>query len=138
MPVAAVIVKKVAKGSPAPDGFTFVRSTRAGDIYQKTEVRTSMDDLVSMFGSLGVGTSATAQVVPSQSAATAVVQQLQASPEEQLLAALGGLSIGGRRRRKTRKGGVPSVKPSTSTSIIKTQSELVKGSLPKGGKTRRH
>lgn len=109
MPVSVVIVKKVAKGSPAPDGFTFVRSTRAGDIYQKTETKTSMDDLASMFGSMGVGTSATAQVVPDQPAAAAIVQQLQTTPEEQLLAALGGLSIGGR-RRKTRRGGKSSRK----------------------------
>jgi hypothetical protein len=102
MPATAVIVRRVPKGSPAPGGFTFVRTTRAGDIYQRIEQRSTVDDLVSMFGTFGVGSTAAAQIVPSQPAATAVVQQLQTSPEEQLLAALGGLSIGG--RRKTRKG----------------------------------
>ena len=139
MPVTAVIVKKVSKGAPAPDGFTFVRTTRAGDIYQKTESRSTVDDLVSMFSSFGVGTSAAAHIVTSQPAASQVVQQIQTSPEEQLLAALGNLSIGGRRRRKTRKGGVPPVRSADSDKIINVQSELLKkGSLPKGGKTRRH
>ena len=41
---------KVPKGSPAPPGYTFVRSIRGGDIYNiKKEV--TVEDLTAMFGS---------------------------------------------------------------------------------------
>ena len=46
-----VKVMKVPKGSPAPAGYTFVRSTRGGDIYNMKKEVMSVADLTSMFGS---------------------------------------------------------------------------------------
>ena len=46
-----VKVMKVPKGSPAPDGYTFVRSTRGGDIYNMKKEVMSVADLTAMFGS---------------------------------------------------------------------------------------
>ena len=45
-----VKVMKVPKGSPAPAGYTFVRSTRGGDIYNMKKEVMSVADLTAMFG----------------------------------------------------------------------------------------
>ena len=42
---------KVPKGSPAPAGYIFVRSTRGGDIYNMKKEVMSVADLTAMFGS---------------------------------------------------------------------------------------
>ena len=80
------------------------------DVYQKTDVipvdtSTGMDDLAALFGSMGMKEQAAQINVSSDSEATAVVQQILNAPEDELIAALGGLKLGGRRRktRKTRK-----------------------------------
>jgi hypothetical protein len=44
-------VMKVPKGSPAPTGYTFVRSIRGGDIYNVKKEVMSVADLTAMFGS---------------------------------------------------------------------------------------
>lgn len=110
MPKKVVLVLKVPKGSPAPAGYTLVRSLAKIDVYQKTDVipvdtSTGMDDLAALFGNMGMKEQAAQINVSSDSEAAAVVQQIQNAPEDELIAALGGLKLGGRRRktRKTRK-----------------------------------
>jgi len=104
MAKTVVLVKKVPKGSPAPAGYTLVRSLSKIDVYQKTEVRADMDDLAALFGNMGMGDGAAQIVVPDAPAAAAVVQQIQAAPEDELVAAMSRLGVaGGRRRRKTKK-----------------------------------
>jgi hypothetical protein len=107
MPKKVVLIKKVPKGSPAPAGYTLVRSLSKIDVYQKTDVipvdtSTGMDDLAALFGSMGVKEDAAQIVTADDSSAAVVVQQLQSAPEDELIAAMSRLGMGGR-RRKTRK-----------------------------------
>lgn len=107
-------VMKVPKGSPAPAGYTFVRSTRGGDIYNMKKEVMSVADLTAMFGS-----SASMSGVPVfNSAAQADVVMKDASDDQldALADMMGGLKVsapafslgpstfGMARRRKTRRG----------------------------------
>lgn len=108
MPKKVVLIKKVPKGSPAPSGYTLVRSLSKIDVYQKidsipVDTSTGMDDLAALFGNMGVKEDAAQIVVPDESSAAAVVQQIQSSPEDELVAAMSRMGMGGGRRRKTRK-----------------------------------
>jgi len=109
-----VKVMKVPKGSPAPAGYIFVRSTRGGDIYNMKKEVMSVADLTAMFGS-----SASMGGVPVfGSAAQADVAMKDASDEQldALADMMGGLkvsapsfslapsSFGKGRHRRTRRG----------------------------------
>jgi hypothetical protein len=113
MPVA-VKVLKVPKGSPAPDGYTFARTTRGGDIYNKTMEIMSMADLTSMFGS-SASLSGSVSVYASSAAASAAMKQASDPELDALAAMMGATSIAppsfslerpsfGQGRRKTRRG----------------------------------
>lgn len=86
-----VVILRVAKGSPAPEGFEFVRSTRSGDIYHKklnVVTKEEVDDLTSLFGSIGIDNVA---VIP-------------VSEEDHFLNSFAGLTLGGAKKtRKSRK-----------------------------------
>lgn len=84
-----VVILRVPKGSPAPQGFEFIRSTRSGDIYHKkvaVVTKEEVDDLASLFGSIGIDNVA---VIP-------------VSEEQNFLNSFAGLSLGGA-KRKSRK-----------------------------------
>jgi len=114
MPVA-VKVLRVPKGSPAPDGYTFARTTRGGDIYNKKVEIMSIGDLTAMFGSsASVGG---APVFSSSAAADSAVTSASDADldaladmfasKTQLSApsfSLGPATFGMARRRKTRRG----------------------------------
>lgn len=83
-----IVVVKVPVGSAAPNGFTFVRSVRGKDIYQKDVKEVSkkqVDDLASLFGGLNV----------------------QVLPEDEVSRLFEDMKLGGKRRsrrkRRTRK-----------------------------------
>ncbi len=99
--MAKVIVLKVPTGSPAPAGYTYVRTTRTGDIYHKpvqTVTRSDMDDLSALFGSMGVV--GNTPIAPAARPAVAIVEDTEVAA---LMNAFGGLGVGGRRRKATRK-----------------------------------
>jgi hypothetical protein len=107
MPKTVVLIKRVPKGSPAPAGYTFIRTTRAGDVYHKkdeipVDTSTGMDDLAALLGSMGIKEQAAQVVVPDGSSADTLVEQVQNADEESLVKALAELGIRGG-RRKTRK-----------------------------------
>ena len=79
-----IVVVKVPVGSTPPNGFTFVRSVRGKDIYQKDMKDVSkkqVDDLADMFGGLNV----------------------QVLPEDEVSRLFEGMSIGGKRRSRRRR-----------------------------------
>ena len=83
-----IVVVKVPVGSIAPNGFTFVRSVRGKDIYQKDVKEVSkkqVDDLADLFGGLNV----------------------QVLPEDEVSRLFEDMKLGGKRRsrrkRRTRK-----------------------------------
>ena len=96
MPQAGIVFK-LPKGSPAPQGFTFVRSLRTVDVYRKNAPapvpKAEVDELIAAFGRMGI-------------------QGAQANPVDDLEAVLAGLQLGeGRKKsRKARKGGKKSRK----------------------------
>ena len=110
-----VKVMKVPKGSPAPAGYTFVRSTRGGDIYNMKKEVMSVADLTAMFGS-----SASMGGVPVYSSAAQADVAMTDASDAQLDAladmmsglkvtapsfSLGPSTFGkARRHRKTRRG----------------------------------
>ena len=99
--MAKVIVLKVPNGAPAPAGYTYVRSTRTGDIYHKTVqtvTKSDMDDLSALFGSMGVVGN-----TPIAAAGRPAVAIVEDSEVNALMSAFGGLGMGGRRRKSTRK-----------------------------------
>jgi hypothetical protein len=99
--MAKVIVLKLAKGTPAPPGYTYVRSTRTLDFYNKTVqtvTKTDMDDLASLFGTMGVV--GNTPIAPVERPAVAIVEDTEVSA---LMNAFGGLGMGGRRRKASRK-----------------------------------
>lgn len=57
MPQHGIIIK-LAKGSPVPPGFTFVRSLRTANVYKKNEPapvpKQEIDDLADIFAKMGV------------------------------------------------------------------------------------
>ena len=94
-----VIVLKLAKGSPAPPGYTFVRSTRTLDFYNKTIptiTKSDMDELASLFGSVGI--IGNTPIAPAP--AVAIVDESELGG---LLNSFSKLGVGGRRRKATRK-----------------------------------
>ena len=108
-------VMKVPKGSPAPPGYTFVRSIRGGDIYNiKKEV--TVEDLTAMFGS-----SASMGGVPVFASSGQADVAISSASDDQLDAlvdmfasktqlsqpsfSLAPATFGMGRRRKTRRGG---------------------------------
>jgi hypothetical protein len=96
-----VIVLKLAKGSPAPPGYTFVRSTRTLDFYNKsvpTITKSDMDDLASLFGSVGI--IGNTPIAPAPAPAVAIVDESELGG---LLNSFSKLGVGGRRRKATRK-----------------------------------
>jgi hypothetical protein len=98
-----VIVLKLPTGSPAPPGYTFVRSTRTLDFYNKsvpTITKSDMDDLASLFGSFGMNANVPIAAAPAEKPAVAIVEDTEV---DDLLKAFGGLGVGGRRRKATRK-----------------------------------
>jgi len=82
-----IVVVKVPVGSTPPNGFTFVRSVRGKDIYQKDVKDVSkkqVDDLADLFGGMNV----------------------QVLPEDEVSRLFEGMTLGGKRkskRRRTRK-----------------------------------
>jgi hypothetical protein len=90
MPQAGVVLK-LKKGSAKPEGWTFVRSLRSVDVYRKNAPKpvpqAEVDELVAMFGRMGVAA--------------------QANPVDDLVAALGALNVneGGARKTRRRRGG---------------------------------
>ena len=86
MPKHSGLILKVPKGTPAPPGFTFVRTLRTMNIYKKKEAepvpQSAIDDLMNMFSRMNV--------------------KAQVSVENDLEAAMSKLAIGGG-KRKTRK-----------------------------------
>jgi hypothetical protein len=99
--MAKVIVLKLPKGSPAPAGYTYVRSTRTLDFYNKTVqtvTKSDMDDLSALFGSMGVV--GNTPIAPASGPAVAIVED---SEVDSLMRSFGGLGVGGRRRKATRK-----------------------------------
>jgi hypothetical protein len=84
--MSQVVLLKLPTGSSVPPGFSYVRTTRSGDIYHKvipTVTPSEMDDLNALFGQFGVNVA----VVP-------------ASTEDEFLNAFAGMSVGGNRPRK--------------------------------------
>ena len=101
--MAKVIVLKLPKGAPAPAGYTYVRSTRTLDFYNKTVqtvTKTDMDDLASLFGTMGVVGNTPIAAAPAERPAVAIVEDTEVSA---LMNAFGGLGMGGRRRKASRK-----------------------------------
>jgi hypothetical protein len=99
--MAKVIVLKVPNGAPVPAGYKYIRSTRTGDIYHRTVptvTKTDMDDLSALFGSMGVVGN-----TPIAAAARPAVAIVEDSEVNALMSAFGGLGVGGRRRKATRK-----------------------------------
>ena len=110
-----VKVMKVPKGSPAPAGYTFVRSTRGGDIYNMKKEVMSVADLTAMFGS-----SASMGGLPVYSSVAQADVAMKDASDDQLDAladmmgavkisapsfSLGPSTFGkARRHRKTRRG----------------------------------
>lgn len=86
MPKQSGLILKVPKGTPAPPGFTYVRTLRTMNIYKKKEAepvpQSTIDDLMNMFSRMNV--------------------KVQVSVENDLEAAMSKLAIGGG-KRKTRK-----------------------------------
>jgi hypothetical protein len=110
-----VKVMKVPKGSPAPDGYTFVRSTRGGDIYNMKKEVMSVADLTAMFGS----SASVSGSVPVYANAQAVDVAMTNASDSELDAladmmgsvkisapsfSLGPSTFGKGRHRKTRRG----------------------------------
>ena len=109
-----VKVMKVPKGSPAPAGYIFVRSTRGGDIYNIKKEVMSVADLTAMFGS-----SASMGGVPVFGSAAQADVAIKDASDDQLDAladmmgglkvsahsfSLGPSSLGKGRHRRTRRG----------------------------------
>jgi hypothetical protein len=79
-----IVVVKVPVGSSPPNGFTFVRSVRGKDIYQKDIKDVSkkqVDDLTDIFGGLNV----------------------QVLPEDEVSRLLESMTLGGKRRSRRRR-----------------------------------
>jgi hypothetical protein len=109
-----VKVMKVPKGSPAPAGYIFVRSTRGGDIYNMKKEVMSVADLTAMFGS-----SASMGGVPVFASGAQADSAMKDASDDQLDAladmmgglkvsapsfSLGPSSLGKGRHRRTRRG----------------------------------
>ena len=86
MPPRMSNIVKTAVGAPVPPGWKVIRCTRTTQYIQKQTAPPSdaeVDDLIGMFGKMGVSA--------------------QVAPQDELSALMSGMSIGGR-KRKTRKG----------------------------------
>ena len=84
--MSQVVLLKLPSGSAVPTGYSYVRTTRSGDIYHKvisTVTPSEIDELNALFGQFGVNVA----VVP-------------ASTEDAFLNAFAGMSVGGNRKRK--------------------------------------
>jgi hypothetical protein len=83
--MSQVVLLKLPTGSSVPPGYSYVRTTRSGDIYHKvipTVTPSEMDELNALFGQFGVNVA----VVP-------------ASTEDEFLNAFAGMSVGGNHKR---------------------------------------
>jgi hypothetical protein len=87
MPPRISNIVKTKVGAPVPEGWKKIRETRTTQYIQKQvapPTEAEVDDLISMFGKMGVS----AQVVP----------------QDELSALMSGMSIGGRKRKTRRRG----------------------------------
>jgi len=110
-----VKVMKVPKGSPAPAGYTFVRSTRGGDIYNMKKEVMSVADLTSLFGSsasmggspvfANAGQADVAMNGASDDQLDALADMMGSVKISAPSFSLAPATFGMGRRRKTRRGG---------------------------------
>ena len=95
MPSSQVVVIKVPMGSPAPLGYTFVRTIRDKDIYNKIIPKITerdIDDLDVFFTNMNMNGSENIAIVP-ESNMDGFIQSLEQ------------MSLGGKRKmKKSRKG----------------------------------
>lgn len=92
-----VVFIKLKEGVPAPPGYTEVRSMRGIKIYQKVIPQVTsqeIDDLNSLFNNMGVSSAENVAIVP-QMYEDAFYLSLEQS--------LGKMSLGGKKRRKSRR-----------------------------------
>jgi hypothetical protein len=84
--MSQVVLLKLPSGASPPTGYSFVRTTRSGDIYHKvipTITTSEIDELNTLFGKFGVDVA----VVPS-------------STEDEFLNTFARMSLGGKQTRK--------------------------------------
>ena len=97
--MSQVVFIKLKDTLPAPPGYTEVRSMRGIKVYQKVIPQVTsqeIDDLNGLFNSMGVNSAENVAIVP-QMYEDAFLSSLEQS--------LGQMTLGGKKRRKTRRKG---------------------------------
>ena len=95
-----VTIVKLPPGAPAPAGFTQGRTTRAGVTYIKVETVTGAPA-----APLPAAFDMSSMAMALDDIAAPVAVEVQDDQVDALLAQLGAMGLGGRRRRSTKKAG---------------------------------